>query len=405
MAKEGIFTLSLRIAGGECRDFYPYELRLEEGFSKIYKASLTVLTSRVHTREELSALLDHGVTLSVSQRLGSANVRTRYVHGIITGFTVNGIFFSGTRDCYSYGLTIEHELARLRFTRFSAPYYNKTPVNIIEEILAKYGIQGNFPGEYVDRNRYGKNLMFDQHGVSDLAFIEELLTMYGLSYTFVHTTAPSGALGTADLCFFDGYRFPRPVCDYSDKRKTGDVAQFDFLSSDEARNIWKMEVWRMESVIGTDGLELTVPYPNANYGSRDWRQGKAAKGERYWNYSWMFHGYDRLADNGEIDADIKLILEAYNCSFGLARKKWTGKADNVLLMPGTVFDLRHFLGIKDKAVISAALTAATLHVRRVWPDNLAPPPQDADTDERLEVEFSAINWGNGSGKRYTKGVL
>jgi uncharacterized protein involved in type VI secretion and phage assembly len=111
----------LRLAGKTYIDFYPYELFLEEGISRVHKAELTVLTKEPHTQEELLSILDKSASLTVSQSLGTVS-RSRYLHGIVTGIKSMGVFSNGKQnDCYSHILTIEGEFARLRFNRAAAP--------------------------------------------------------------------------------------------------------------------------------------------------------------------------------------------------------------------------------------------------------------------------------------------
>jgi uncharacterized protein involved in type VI secretion and phage assembly len=79
-------ALALHLAGGACADLYPWDLVLEEGFSRLYRGELTVLSAKKHTMEELSGLLDKGISLIITQILGDAKTRrTRSFHGIVSG--------------------------------------------------------------------------------------------------------------------------------------------------------------------------------------------------------------------------------------------------------------------------------------------------------------------------------
>ncbi|MDR3170103.1 MAG: phage late control D family protein [Treponema sp.] len=400
--------LQVRLAGGEYGDFYPYNLVLEEGFSRLYKGELTVFTGKLHTHEALSELVDQGISLVISQKLGDGRtLRTRYLHGIITGITGSGVFGAGDQqDCYSYILTIEPELARLRYTRSSQPFYRMTPVDVVEQILAKHGLQAQVSGDYLNRQRFSKKLMFDQSGVSDLEFMLGILDLYGLSFTFLHQRVGKTGLGKVELVLSWGDTFPVPDLDYSDKRKIPDVTQFDFLISNEVQEIWKMDTWHITETMGVDGVELTAPYPNANYGSDQWRQGVTSKGSRYFNFNRMFHGYERDTENAEVDADIKLILDARYRALQLAKSKWTGEALNVALQPGRILELVHFYGMRDKRIITAQVTGVRLHCRMAWPQDLAVSPEGRDLGETLEVRCECMNYGSGvQDKRYCAGAL
>jgi uncharacterized protein involved in type VI secretion and phage assembly len=159
MAESGNTSLSVKIAGGGYDDLFPYELVLEEGFSQVYRAELTLLTTTLHTQKDLTGLLDENISLLISQRIsGGTVVRSRFFHGIITGVASPGVVGSGEGgNCYRHIFTIESELARLRWTRLNRPYYRKTPPDIIEEILDKYQNRGQFSDSYVNRSAYSKN--------------------------------------------------------------------------------------------------------------------------------------------------------------------------------------------------------------------------------------------------------
>jgi hypothetical protein len=246
--------------------------------------------------------------------------------------------------------------------------------------------------------------MFDQLNVSDLDFIHHIMNLYGLSWTFVHGPASQNGAGTTELHFSEGNRFPPPCYEYSDKREIPEIEKFDFVNYDERQNLWKLDGWRMENTIGVDGLEITAAYPEANYGSREWRWGDDRPGKRYHSYSTQFHGYERRTAAAEIDGDIKQIIEARRLGFTLAREKWTGRAENILIMPALIFELGHFSGVRDSGLFTALVTGSRLHVRSLWPRDMASPPGDAETGELVQVEFNAADWGRDSEKRFC-GVL
>jgi hypothetical protein len=410
VAERGNLTLSAKIAGGGYDDLFPYELALEEGFSRVFRAELTALTTTLHTQKDMAGLLDQNISLVVSQRLvGGLVVRRRFLHGIITGIVSVGVVGSGEgSNCYRHIITIENEMARLRWTRFSYPYYRKTPPDIIEEILAKYRIRGQFSDSYVNRSSFSKNLMFDQINTSDLDFIHYLMDLYSLSWTCVHGPSSQNGIGNVELHFSEGNRFPQPFYEYSDKRKIPGIEAFDFVNYDERQNLWKLDGWHMENTIGVDGIEVKAAYPEANYGSREWRWGVNRPGKRYFSCSSLFHGYERRTPAAEIDGDIKVIIEGRRHSFILAQENWAGKAENILLMPGLIFELGHFYGSRDKEVFTALVTDSHLRLRSLWPRDMAAPPggasleipMHAETGELVELEFNAVNWGKDSEKRF-----
>jgi hypothetical protein len=91
--------------------------------------------------------------------------------------------------------------------------------------------------------------------------------------------------------------------------------------------------------------------------------------------------------------------------FMIAREKLTGGTENILIMPGISFELGHFYGARDAALFTALVTGSHLHVRALWPRDLAAPPADAETGELAQVEFNAADWGKDSNKRYCRNMV
>jgi uncharacterized protein involved in type VI secretion and phage assembly len=391
----------MRIAGGGFEDMYPYELFLEEGFSRVYKARLTLLSDTLHTYDDLAEIVDTNISLTISQVLRDAvTMRKRYLHGIISAAAVDGLFSGGEQNCYRYSLTIESPLARLRYNARNAVYYKQSPVDAVEAVLNNNRIAAQFPDSYIKRDEYSKRLMFNQNGIPDIEFIGNILFTYGISFTSVHPAVSEDAVGSADLIFSDGNSFPVPALEYSDGREVAQAAQFDFIRAAEAQDTWKMDAFRMENSIGVDGIEVSAAYPEFNYGNEEWKAGDPGADKRSLTYHRLFTGYERGTAKDEIDADMKQILDARFRGFELAKTNWTGKAANLLLMPGALFELAHFYGLNDDSRITALVTTAKTRVRAVWPEHLAVKHEDTRAGETVETEFACINYAAGIERRF-----
>jgi hypothetical protein len=393
--------LTMYLAGGACRDLYPYELELEEGFSRLYRGRLTALSGTFHSPEELADLLDKKVSLGISQRLADGRTRrTRWLHGIVSAVGCNGVIVGvNKQDCYRTVLTIEPELARLRHTLRTESFYRVNPVDIAETILNRSGIKGNFSGNYIDRRKYGQHLMFEMTNNSRLEFLNRLLRLYGLSYTFCHPRAGDSQLMDTELYFSDGERYPVSDVVYSDNRKIPAISRFDFLTKDEAQSLWKMDAWRIERGIGVDGLNLFAAYPESPHGNHEWRRGEAGEKDRHYHYTNHFHGYAREVPEEEVDKDVALILDARYLAAQLAKSRWEGEAENLALVPGRIFELAHCYGRQDKRVITAMVTEIKLLARMVWPPNLA-APRDPAEGECINVRAACMDFGGDSQKRF-----
>jgi uncharacterized protein involved in type VI secretion and phage assembly len=397
-------NLTLYLAGGSFEDLYPWNLVLEEGFSRLYRGELTVLSEVAHPLEELRGLLDKGISLSLTQTVGitdSSLLRTRYFHGIVTEVRSAGVFSDGKKkDCYSYVLVIEPELVRLKYTSLTAPYYRMNPLEIFETILAKYKIPPRIQQNYISRSRYGRNLLFDQSDLSDLDFLTGIAGLYGITFTFLHPKTPAKALGLAELYFSEGQTFPLSDLAYSDKREEPRTVGFDFLKAAEGQNIWKMDSWGMAASIGFDGFKLDATYPNANYGSGKWKWGKTGNGDRLISQSRLFHGYDPQTETSEVDDDIDLILEAKRLSSEQSKSRWTAAAPNLALRPGLILGLGHFYGAKDRQAIIALVVGISLRHRSRWPSDLAAAAETDSQGELTEVQAECVDWGRDAEKRY-----
>ncbi|MFP3089606.1 hypothetical protein LQZ21_04700 [Treponema sp. TIM-1] len=394
-------SLTLRLAGGGYEDLYPWELELEEGLSRLYRGRLTVLSSTFHPMEDFAELLDKKLTLSITQRLGDNRTRrTRWLHGIVSAIACTGVIVGlDKQDCYRTVFTIEPELARLRHTLQSESFFHVPPLDIVETLLNRYGLKGNFSGDYIDRRKYGPHLLFQEVNEPCLAFLDRLLRIYGLSYTFCHPGPGDSGLADAELYFSDGEKFPLSGVVYSDKRKVPAIGRFDFLSKDEGQNQWKMDNWCMENNIGVDGLTLSAVYPESFRGNSQWQRGQTRAKDRYHDYTAHFHQYERGTPEAEMDDDIKLILDARYLALQYAKSRWEGEAENLALVPGLVFELAHVYGRQDRRVITALVTELALRARTIWPVDLA-APSDIVQGECIKARAVCMDFGKDAQRRF-----
>jgi hypothetical protein len=173
---------------------------------------------------------------------------------------------------------------------------------------------------------------------------------------------------------------------------------FDFLSAPEDGNVWKMDGWTMTNAIGVDGFFLSATYPQTNYGSDQWKWGKTARGDRRLTGSRLFHSYEQHTPPGEIDGDLRLILDARQRAAEAAKSRWAAAAANLALRPGLILELGHFYGMKDRELITSLVTGITLRHRTRWPSYLAVRLEGAG-EERTEVQGECVDWGDSAEKR------
>ena len=395
--------LNIKFAGGKFDDFYVYDVVMNEAISDLYEADVLVLSDKAYTYEQLSEALLLNVTLSITQRLSKATQkRTRWFSGIVTAIEHLGVFYASDKaDCFSYRIKIEPALAKLRHVTRKAAYNRKTPVDVLSEIISGQGLKANISEEFVPRRPFNSFGIYEQDEESDYDFMKRLTSMYGLSFSFRHLKAASNGLADTELYFSAGERFPDwAEVVYSDKRSVPSVSQFDFRTENSANNLWKLDNWSMKRQDGYDGVMLQETYPNSNVGSYDWKVGKTDDKDKRRVYTSHFHGYTRDVDKKSVDDDVALILKAKYAAFQLEKDVWTGKGDNLLLMPCRMFSLTHFYGMKNGAAVSAMVTQTQTHCRAKWPATLAVSPDVNGNEEITEVAFSAMNYGGQSDKRF-----
>lgn len=395
--------LNIKFAGGKFDDFYVYDVVLNEAISELYEADVIVLSDKAYTYEQLSEALFLNVTLSLTQRLSKATQkRTRWFSGIVTAIEHTGVFYSSDKtDCFSYRVHIEPAMSKLKRITRKASYSRKTPLDVLTEVFAEQELQANFSEELVSRHPFNAFGIYEQDNESNYDFVKRLTALYGLSFSFKHAKAASNGLGTADLYFSAGERYPDWAdVVYSDGRSVPSVSQFDFRTENGANDLWRMDGWQMKRIDGYDGVMLQETYPNSNVGSYDWKVGKTENKDKRRIYSSHFHGYTRDTDKKSVDDDVALILQAKYRSFQLEKDVWTGSGDNLLLMPCRMFSLTHFYGAKNTQAVSAMITRSQTHCRAKWPATLAVAPDAAGNEEITEVSFSAMNYGSSSNRRF-----
>lgn len=395
--------LNIKFAGGKFDDFYVYDVVMKETISDLYEAEVLVLSDKAYTYEQLSEALSLNVTLSVTQRLSKATQkRTRWFNGIVTAIEHLGVFYaSDKKDCFSYRVRIEPPLAKLKHITRKAAYNRKTPIDVLSDIIAGQELRANFSEDFVSRRPFNTFGIYEQDEESDYDFLKRLTSMYGLSFSFKHRKAASNGLADTELYFSAGERFPDwAEVAYSDGRSVPSVSQFDFRTENGDKNLWKMDSWSMKRQDGYDGVVLQETYPNSNVGSYDWKVGKTEDKDKRRVYTSHFHAYARDVDKKSVDDDVALILKAKYAAFQLDKDVWTGKSDNLLLMPCRMFTLAHFYGMKNDTAVSAMVTQTVTHCRAKWPATLAVSPDVNGNEEITEVSFSAMNYGAQSDKRF-----
>ncbi|GHU39420.1 hypothetical protein FACS1894190_03950 [Spirochaetia bacterium] len=392
--------------------FNPLKLIIEEGISTNYEGRLTVWTDKVCKQDKLKELLDTSISISITQEIDGAEFFTdvptqkRFFHGIITHVKSSGpIVVTNSISYFLYEIIIESVLAPLKYTRKTKDYKATLPNKIIESILTYYNINADFT---FFTSKETPITILGQFDCSDYSFIQSLLSMYGISFAWTHPDINDENSQIAGLLFNNGSSFPAPILTYTGdiEGPLDDVYEFDCLAStydrEEETSVWKMDAWTMENSIGVDRMELTSFYPIGNKALKTWIADRSeATKTRFFQYARMFHGYLPNATTEKIDADIKAILDTRKVITDGQKIKWKGQTSNLCIIPGANFRLKNYYGADDDNLISGLVTKSTLTANAPWPTStLGSPPGGINGAASVLINFSAVDWGNESNKRY-----
>jgi uncharacterized protein involved in type VI secretion and phage assembly len=282
-------------------------------------------------------------------------------------------------------------------------FYGKSPLDIIRDILAEYGIKGaskvdfsscitSSLADFSAKGADSSKLLFEQVGQSDQNFIESLMAMYGFTFLFTHPSGKAGERVDPILYLSTGDKYPALPLTIGDSVKSVDKPR-DFKVSLEVDSADRMTLdsFSMKNQLNTDRVILSAPYPNGGSGNPNWKQGDA-NSAYFANYSNMFHAYVRDTSATVINKDVEIILKAAQAAFDTRKTVYSGEARNILLVPGLLLNVH---GVGDTAVpariVSSALTAQT-----EWNNsNGRAPGVESDSSEgRVETEFTALPWAD-----------
>ncbi len=397
--------LNITFPENKFEDFYVYDLNVTEEISELFEAKVTVLSDVSYSYETLIEALSLNVTLNISQTLEDGKTtRQRSLSGIVTSISHGGVFFSqDKKDCYSYQLTIEPELSKLKYVMRKTPYNRMNVLDVIMEALKSYNLEGFFSEEYISHKNYTKLCLFNQSHETDYDFLKRLLGMYGLSFVFCHEPARPKSLSKSSLYFSFGASYPVAAkVAYSDKRQEPAVSRFNFRTSLESQSLWSLDKLKLNKKIGVDGVVLQETYPNSNIGGTHWKVGLTEKEDRKVVFTNHFHAYVREIPKETVDTDVLEILTAQHRAFEIEKEIWQGEGNNLLLTPTRLIQVESFYAQRDKNILLLMLFQSKLYCRAKWPQSLSVSPQgqeQADSEE-IKVTFKGMNYKTEGARRF-----
>ncbi|MGN0893643.1 MAG: contractile injection system protein, VgrG/Pvc8 family, partial [Succinivibrio sp.] len=163
---------------------------LNEGISIPFILSLDFINEQRLNLTKLKSLLSEEITVTLRQLSSDPLANrsyTRTLHGIITNYEECGVYSKGIGEkakMYRYSLTIRPEIVKLANSNGNRSFTDSTVTDVIKSILSEYSIDCDLdnPKLWTDKPLFN-SLVFTQADESDLDFLNNLCSDFGINYT------------------------------------------------------------------------------------------------------------------------------------------------------------------------------------------------------------------------------
>lgn len=381
--------IKLEVEGGALSDLVICGLKLEEGLSKPYRAEITALSETVRSPAKLrDDTLGHRVTLKIVQAIEDEGTVTRYLNGVITAAAHLGtkianeeiVSFCGTakRRLSSFRIVIEPQLAALAYARRTLDYPDTTPLGVIKAVLGRNKIDFAAEGQFLAQEEYSGKVRFVQRDETDLAFIERIMSRYGISYTFTHSSK-----GNERVVLSDGADYPalsplefNGLDDYSDGNELA-------FSTEKTKGMYRITDFTAESKLGFVGLKDGFIRP-AQTKQIEHEEGDTGS-TRIWLRNERPAAYGEDVDDSTVDKDLERYAKATKAALKLADDDWHGETPHIAAMSGKVLKIASFVdgADADDEPVKARVTSTSLNADLLAKD-----------DDVFRLSFKAMDFAD-----------
>lgn len=381
--------IKLEVEGGALSDLVICGLKLEEGLSKPYRAEITALSETVRSPAKLrDDTLGHRVTLKIVQAIEDEGTVTRYLNGVITAAAHLGtkianeeiVSFCGTakRRLSSFRIVIEPQLAALAYARRTLDYPDTTPLGVIKAVLGRNKIDFAAEGQFLAQEEYSGKVRFVQRDETDLAFIERIMSRYGISYTFTHSSK-----GNERVVLSDGADYPalsplefNGLDDYSDGNELA-------FSTEKTKGMYRITDFTAESKLGFVGLKDGFIRP-AQTKQIEHEEGDTGS-TRIWLRNERPAAYGEDVDDSTVDKDLERYAKATKAALKLADDDWHGETPHIAAMSGKVLKIANFVdgADADDEPVKARVTSTSLNADLLAKD-----------DDVFRLSFKAMDFAD-----------
>lgn len=381
--------IKLEVEGGALSDLVICGLKLEEGLSKPYRAEITALSETVRSPAKLrDDTLGHRVTLKIVQAIEDEGTVTRYLNGVITAAAHLGtkianeeiVSFCGTakRRLSSFRIVIEPQLAALAYARRTLDYPDTTPLGVIKAVLGRNKIDFAAEGQFLAQEEYSGKVRFVQRDETDLAFVERIMSRYGISYTFTHSSKSNER-----VVLSDGADYPalsplefNGLDDYSDGNELA-------FSTEKTKGMYRITDFTAESKLGFVGLKDGFIRP-AQTKQIEHEEGDTGS-TRIWLRNERPAAYGEDVDDSTVDKDLERYAKATKAALKLADDDWHGETPHIAAMSGKVLKIASFVdgADADDEPVKARVTSTSLNADLLAKD-----------DDVFRLSFKAMDFAD-----------
>lgn len=185
-----------------------------EALNSIYEFQVEAMSTVAET--DLDGIVGKEFTVEIKQ----IDNASRFFSGILTDVRALGLHEGGM----GYLLTLRPKLWLLGLRRNQRIFHQKSPQDIITEVLSDHGIQAEFTGIQDAPLEYTV-----QHGESDLAFVSRMMERFG--YNYYHTFEMGSHKLKIDGTRFSGkpMNFKREIIESSGQHRNPDEHFVDWI--------------------------------------------------------------------------------------------------------------------------------------------------------------------------------
>ncbi len=156
---------------------------IQEGINQVSTIELILVSNKALTEDECAAYIGIPATLKLGGNIGSEYFWSRF-DGLVYEFHVLDAF-GLQKDLFKYQMIIRPPLWNLNYMVRARSFPDKSRIDVVEEVLKPYNFKYEVVISKEDKTaKFPKCKQILQNKISDLTFVQNLLTEAGANYYF-----------------------------------------------------------------------------------------------------------------------------------------------------------------------------------------------------------------------------